>query len=509
MRTKISRALLSVYDKTGIVEFARELHGRGVDLVSSGGTAKAIADAGVPVTAVDDITGVPPILDHRVVTLHPKIHGGILADRSKSSHDDDMATYGIQPIDLVVSNLYPFAQDPGIETIDVGGPAMVRAAAKNHAFVTVVTDASQYEPLLTEMDANDNTVGDDLRREFAVAAFASTAAFDAQIVAWLQQGAGAPGELPRYVDLALERTGEALRYGENPHQHAARYRISGTTSWWDTVEQHSGLALSYLNLYDADAAWRLVHDLGAGPAVAIIKHANPCGVALDDDLVTAYQRALECDERSAFGGIVALNRPVDAATAERMVAGPQADLVVAPGWEPGTVDALVGKRKNTRLLSADAPGPQTLDFRQISGGFLVQDAHHFAATREDWRVVTKRAPTDDEWRDAELAWRICGHVKSNAIVLVKDGQAVGIGAGQQNRVESGEIAAKKAAGRAQGGACASDAFYPFPDGIEAAAAAGVAVVVQPGGSMRDEPNIERADDLGLAMVFTGERHFLH
>jgi phosphoribosylaminoimidazolecarboxamide formyltransferase/IMP cyclohydrolase len=477
--------------------------------VSSGGTAKAIADAGIPVTAVDDITGVPPILDHRVVTLHPKIHGGILADRSKASHDDDMATYGIEPFDLVVSNLYPFAQDPGIETIDVGGPAMVRAAAKNHAFVTIVTSASQYAPLLEELDANDNTVGDDTRRAFAIAAFASTAAFDAQIVAWLQDAE----ELPTYIDLALERTGEALRYGENPHQHAARYRISGTSSWWDDVEQHAGLALSYLNLYDADAAWRIVHDLGnlssAQPAVAIIKHANPCGVALADDLATAYQRALECDERSAFGGIVALNHPVDAATAERMVAGPQADLIMAPSWEPGTIDALVAKRKNTRLLSAGPPEPVALDFRQISGGFLVQDAHHFAATRDDWRVVTKRAPTDAEWRDAELAWRICGHVKSNAIVLVKDGQAVGIGAGQQNRVESGEIAAKKADGRAAGGACASDAFYPFPDGIEAAAAAGVAVVVQPGGSMRDEPNIERADELGLAMVFTGERHFLH
>jgi phosphoribosylaminoimidazolecarboxamide formyltransferase/IMP cyclohydrolase len=504
-RTKITRALLSVYDKTGIVEFARELHQRGVELVSSGGTAKAIADAGIPVTAVDDITGVPPILDHRVVTLHPKIHGGILADRSKSTHDDDMAAYGIEPFDLVVSNLYPFAQDPGIETIDVGGPAMVRAAAKNHAFVTIVTDASQYAPLLEEMDANENTVGEETRRSFAVAAFASTAAFDAQIVAWLQQDT----ELPQFIDLALERTGEALRYGENPHQHAARYRISGTTSWWDSVEQHAGLALSYLNLYDADAAWRLVHDLGSGPAVAIIKHANPCGVALDGDLATAYQRALECDERSAFGGIVALNRPVDAATAERMVAGPQADLIMAPGWEPGTIDALIAKRKNTRLLTAGAPEAQSLDLRQISGGFLVQDAHHFAAARDDWRVVTKRAPTDTEWRDAELAWRVCGHVKSNAIVLVKDGQAVGIGAGQQNRVESGEIAAKKADGRARGGACASDAFYPFPDGIEAAAAAGVAVIVQPGGAMRDEPNIERADELGVAMVFTGERHFLH
>ena len=265
-----------------------------MELVSSGGTAKAIAEAGIPVTAVDDITGVPPILDHRVVTLHPKIHGGILADRSKPSHDEDMATYGIEPFDLVVTNLYPFAQQPDIETIDVGGPTMVRAAAKNHAFVTIVTDAAQYAPLLEELDANDNTVGDDTRRAFAIAAFASTAAFDAQIVAWLQADAATSDGLPQYIDLALERTGDVLRYGENPHQRGARYRISGTTSWWDGVEQHAGLALSYLNLYDADAAWRLVHDLAVGtevPAVAIIKHANPCGVALNNDLAPAYQRA--------------------------------------------------------------------------------------------------------------------------------------------------------------------------------------------------------------------------
>ena len=505
MRTPIRRALLSVYDKTGIVDFARELQKRGVLLVSSGGTAKAIAEAGIPVTAVDDITGVPPILDHRVVTLHPKIHGGILADRSKPSHDEDMATYGIEHIDLVVSNLYPFAHDPGIETIDVGGPAMVRAAAKNHAFVAIVTDASQYEPLLEEMDANDNTVGDDTRRAFAIAAFASTAAFDAQIVAWLQEDE----QLPRYIDLALERTGDALRYGENPHQQGARYRISGTTSWWDDVEQHAGLALSYLNLYDADAAWKLAFDLGDAPTCAIIKHANPCGVAVARDLATAYQRALDCDERSAFGGIVALNRPVDAATVERMVNGPQADVVIAPGYESGAVDALIAKRKNTRLLEGPPPEALGIDLRQISGGFLVQSAHHFAATRDTWRVVTKRAPTNAEWVDAEFAWRVCGHVKSNAIILVKDGVAYGIGAGQQNRVESGEIAAKKAAGRAQGGACASDAFFPFPDGLEVAAEAGATVVVQPGGAMRDDAVIERADELGLAMVFTGERHFLH
>jgi phosphoribosylaminoimidazolecarboxamide formyltransferase/IMP cyclohydrolase len=409
----------------------------------------------------------------------------------------------------VVSNLYPFRESPDIETIDVGGPTMVRAAAKNHAHVGIVTGPEQYGPVLEELRANGGTLTGATRRALALEAFAHTAAYDAAIVRWLQEGE----QLPRHLVVALDRTEEQLRYGENPHQQAARYRVSGTTSWWDGIHQHSGLALSYLNLYDADAAWRLVHDLVIGgaerPACAIIKHANPCGVAVADDLATAYQLALECDERSAFGGIVAVNRAIDTATVEHMVGGPQADLVIAPGYDPGTLDALIAKRRNTRLLDAPSPEPVELDYRQISGGFLVQQPHHFAATRDDWRVVTKRAPTDGEWRDAELAWRVCGHVKSNAIVLVKGGQAVGIGAGQQNRVESGEIAAKKAAGRARGGACASDAFYPFPDGIEAAADAGVAVIVQPGGAMRDEPNIERADELGVAMVFTGERHFLH
>ena len=322
---------------------------------------------------------------------------------------------------------------------------------------------------------------------------------------WLQRDE----KLPRYLVLPLQRTDETLRYGENPHQQAARYRTIGTTSWWDGLEQHGGLALSYLNLYDTEAAWQLVHDLVDAPACAIIKHANPCGVAVAGDLATAYRLALECDERSAFGGIIALNRPLDEATAAAMVAGPQADVVIAPSYGATTIDALAKKRKNTRVLQAPAPEAPTIDVRQISGGFLVQEPHHFAADRSSWKVVTKRSPTDGEWRDAELAWRICGHVKSNSIVLVKDRQAVGIGAGQQNRVEAGEIAAKKAAGRARGGACASDAFYPFPDGIEAAAGAGVAVIMQPGGAMRDEENTTRADELGVAMVFTGERHFLH
>jgi phosphoribosylaminoimidazolecarboxamide formyltransferase/IMP cyclohydrolase len=502
---RVKRALLSVWDKGGLVELAQGLQVLGIELVSSGNTASALEAAGVSVTRVEEVTGSPEMLDGRVKTLHPKIHGGLLADLGNESHRRDLELHGILPFEVVVSNLYPFENSPDIETIDIGGPAMTRAAAKNHAWVTIVTDPSQYGVLLEELHANDGEVSSELRRAFALEAFARTAAYDAAIVAWLQAGE----LLPQHLVLALDRTDETLRYGENPHQQGARYRRHGTTSWWDGVTQHGGLALSYLNFYDADAAWRLVHDLGDRPACAIIKHANPCGVAVDDSLASAYQRALECDERSAFGGIVALNRPIDAATVERMVEGPQADLVIAPGYESGVIEALQKKRRNTRILQASPPSEEALDIRQISGGFLVQDAHHFAAKRDDWRVVTKTDPTPSQWKDLELAWRICGHVKSNAIVLVKDGQAVGIGAGQQNRVESGEIAAKKAAGRAQGGACASDAFYPFEDGIEAAAAAGVAAVIQPGGAMRDEQVTARADELGLAMVFTGERHFLH
>jgi phosphoribosylaminoimidazolecarboxamide formyltransferase / IMP cyclohydrolase len=507
MRTKIRRALVSVFDKHGLPQLVRALHELGVELVSSSSTAAAIEAAGVPVTSVDAVTGSPEMLDGRVKTLHPKIHGGLLADRGQQSHLDDLDRYGIAPFDLVVSNLYPFEDSPDIETIDIGGPAMTRAAAKNHAWVTIVTDPAQYELLVEELRANDGTVGPETRRALAIQAFARTAAYDAAILQWFEAHEGEV--LPPHVVVALDRTDETLRYGENPHQRGARYRRHGTTSWWDGVRQHGGLALSYLNYYDADAAWLLVHDLGTQPTCAIIKHANPCGVAVDSTLADAYQRALECDERSAFGGIVAVNRPIDTATVERIVAGPQADVVIAPRYEDGVIEALQKKRKNTRLLEAPAPSGQALDLRQISGGFLVQEPHHFAATRNEWRVVTKAAPTPEQWRDLELAWRICGHVKSNAIVLVKDGQAVGIGAGQQNRVEAGEIAAKKAAGRARGGACASDAFYPFPDGVEAAAAAGVAAIIQPGGAVRDDAVIETADELGLAMVFTGERHFLH
>jgi phosphoribosylaminoimidazolecarboxamide formyltransferase / IMP cyclohydrolase len=499
------RALVSVSDKTGLAELTRGLHDLGYELVASGSTAAALEEAGVPVVTVESVTGSPEMLDGRVKTLHPKIHSGILADRGNPAHLADLERLGIEPFDLVVSNLYPFLEQPDIETIDIGGPTLVRASAKNHAWVGIVTSPEQYDDVLDELRANDGALSDETRRRLALEAFAHTAAYDAAIVAWLQRDE----TLPRHLVLALDRTADELRYGENPHQQAARYRRAGTTSWWDGVTQHSGVALSYLNFYDAEAAWQLAHDLGERPACAIIKHANPCGVAVATDAATAYQHALESDELSAFGGIVALNRPIDTATAERMVAGPQADVIVAPGYEPGTLDALVRKRKNTRLLEAPTPTRDRLDFRPLTGGFLVQDAPHFQKGRDEWRVVTKVAPTEEQWLDAELAWRICGHVKSNCVVLVKDLQAVGIGAGQQSRVGAGEIAAKKAEGRAKGGASATDGFYPFPDGVEAAAAAGVAVVVQPGGSVRDDAVIARADELGLAMVFTGERQFLH
>ncbi len=499
------RALISVSDKTGLAEFARGLHDLGYELVASGSTAAALEGAGIPVVTVDSVTGSPEMLDGRVKTLHPKIHAGILADRGNPAHRADLERQGIEPFDLVVSNLYPFLEQPDIETIDIGGPTLVRASAKNHAWIGIVTSPAQYGDVVDELRENDGALSDETRRRLALEAFAHTATYDAAIVAWLQRDE----TLPRHLVLALDRAAEELRYGENPHQQAARYRRAGTTSWWDGVIQHSGVALSYLNYYDAEAAWQLAHDVGEQPACAIIKHANPCGVAVAADIATAYQHALESDELSAFGGIVAVNRPIDAATAERMVAGPQADVIIAPGYEPGTLDALVKKRKNTRLLEPPTPTRDRLDFRPLTGGFLVQEAPHFAKARGEWRVVTKVVPTDEQWRDAELAWRICGHVKSNCVVLVKDLQAVGIGAGQQSRVGAGEIAAKKAEGRAKGGASATDGFYPFPDGVEAAAGAGVAVVVQPGGSMRDDAVIARADELGLAMVFTGERQFLH
>jgi phosphoribosylaminoimidazolecarboxamide formyltransferase/IMP cyclohydrolase len=506
------RALLSVYDKTGLVELASGLAELGWELVSSGGTAGALAGAGLAVLAVEEVTGSPEMLDGRVKTLHPAVHGGILADRSKPAHLAQLEARDIVPIDLVVGNLYPFRSDPSVEMIDIGGPTMVRAAAKNHASVGVVVDPADYAAVLDELRAG-GALSDATRRRLARAAFAHTAAYDAAIVRWLDDTDPAPASpLPPTLHLALERA-QDLRYGENPHQAGARYRPIGATTWWDGVIQHQGLPLSYLNLYDADAAWSLVHELAGlettGAAVAIIKHANPCGAAVAGDLVTAYQRAFEGEEQSAFGGIVALSQRVDLATAERMAAAAQADVVIAPGYDDGVVELLAAKRKNTRVLSAPPPVADRLQLRQLAGAFLVQEGPHLEVQRADWRVVTQASPTPEQWADAELAWRLCGHVKSNCVALVLDGQAVGIGAGQQSRVGAAEIAAAKAGGRAAGGASATDGFYPFPDGVEAAAAAGVAVVVQPGGSVRDGEVTAAADRLGLAMVLTGERQFLH
>ena len=501
------RALLSVHDKTGLTELASGLVELGWDLAASGSTAVALREASLPVIEVAELTGAPEMLEGRVKTLHPAVHGGILADRGNPAHRRDLEERGIEPIDLVVSNLYPFFDEPSVETIDIGGVTLQRAAAKNWEHVGVVVDPGDYDAVLAELRA-DGALSAGTRRRLARTAFASTAAYDAAIVGWLDETDPEPATLPPTLHLALERSVE-LRYGENPHQAGARYRRTARPGLWDRVVQHSGMPLSYLNVYDADAAWTLAHDLGGRPAVAIVKHGVPCGVGVAADLATAYSLAYEGDELSAFGGIVALNRPVDDATVERMVAAAQADVVVAPGYGEGVVDRLRARRRNTRVLEAEPPTRDALVLRQVSGGFLVQEPARFAAARDAWRVVTKAVPTDDQWADAELAWRVCAHTRSNAVVLVKGGQAVGIGAGQQSRVAAAEIAAAKADGRARGGASATDGFYPFPDGVEAAAAAGVAVVVQPGGSVKDDEVIAAADEHGLAMVLTGERQFLH
>ena len=510
------KALLSVYDKTGLVDLARGLSGLGWELISSGGTSAALADAGIPHVEVAELTGAPEMLGGRVKTLHPTIHGGILADRSKPDHLSDLERQGIGLIDLVVCNLYPFTSDPSIELIDVGGPTMVRAAAKNHAHVGIVVDPAAYDGILGELSEHGSLTAA-TRRRLARDAFAHTAAYDAAIVEWFDavDGSADPdGEnavLPATIHLALERTG-SLRYGENPHQHGARYRIIGQHSWWDDVVQHGGKALSYLNIFDADAAWRLVHELPSSgdQAVAIIKHANPCGAAVDGDLVTAYVRALECDPQSAFGGIVAIGGPVTAAVAEAIAAGPQADVIIAPSYDEEALASLSSKRKATRLLSAPAPEPLVRQLRGLGASVLVQDADRFLVAPSDWEVATKAAPTEAQWRDLALAWKVCARTTSNAIAIVTDGQAVGVGAGQQSRVVAAEIAVTKAGPRASGGAAASDAFFPFADGLLVLADAGVAAVVQPGGSIRDPEVIAAADEAGIAVVMAGgERHFRH
>jgi phosphoribosylaminoimidazolecarboxamide formyltransferase/IMP cyclohydrolase len=506
--SSVPTALLSVYDKTGIAELAAALRELGWTIVSSGGTAREVAAAGVPVTDVAELTGVPAILDHRVVTLHPKVHGGLLADPTKPEHQADMAEYGIEPIALVVVNLYPFAAQPGIELIDIGGPAMVRASAKNHAHVAVVVDPADYAVVLDEIRAGGEiTLA--TRRRLARDAFAHTAAYDAAIVSWFDATEPEPEALPRTLHVALERA-EVLRYGENPHQQGARYRAVGSWSWWDTAVQHGGKAMSYLNVYDTEAAWRLVNSFDA-PAVVIVKHANPCGVALGSDpsdpVADAYVKANACDPVSAFGGIVAANRPVTAAMAGAL-SPVFTEVVVAPGYEPAALATLTAK-KNLRVLEAMSQSAWAFDVKPLCGGLLVQQPDVVSLDRSGWRVVTGAQPTDAQWTDLVFAWQVCAAVSSNAIVYAKDAQAFGIGAGQQNRLDSARIAAERAAGRAEGGVCASDAFFPFRDGLDAAAAAGIKAVIQPGGSVRDEEVITAADEHGIAMVFTNERHFRH
>ncbi|MFP5487740.1 MAG: bifunctional phosphoribosylaminoimidazolecarboxamide formyltransferase/IMP cyclohydrolase [Acidimicrobiia bacterium] len=501
-------ALLSVYDKTGIAELAAALHELGWDLVSSGGTAVAVAQAGVPVTDVADLTGVPAILDHRVVTLHPKIHGGLLADPTKPEHQADMAEYGIGAISLVVVNLYPFTSQPGIELIDIGGPAMVRASAKNHAHVAVLVNPSDYDGVLAEL-RDTGEVGFATRRRLARDAFAHTAAYDAAIVSWFDATEPEPEVLPPTIHVALERA-EILRYGENPHQQGARYRFAGATSWWDTMTQHGGKALSYVNLYDTEAAWRLVHRFD-DPACVIVKHANPCGVAIGTDptdpITDAYVKANACDPVSAFGGIVAVNRTVTHATAESL-AGVFTEVVVAPDFEPDALEVLLAK-KNLRVITAESPAEWPYDLKPLDGGYIVQQPDPVSLDRSTWEVVTDARPTEEQWDDLVFAWGVCAAVTSNAIVYAKDRQAFGIGAGQQNRLDSARIAAERSAGRAVGGVCASDAFFPFRDGLDAAAAAGIRAVIQPGGSVRDVEVIAAANEHGIAMVFTGQRHFRH
>ncbi len=512
------RALLSVYDKSGLVAFARGLRAQGFELVASGGTATALSEAGIEHRDVAEVTGFPEMLDGRVKTLHPRLHAGILADRTKPDHRAALAEHDITAIDLVVCNLYPFASDPSIELIDIGGPSMVRAAAKNHADVGVVTSPTQYEAVLGEL-AQSGVLSDATRHHLARAAFAHCAGYDAQIVAWMD-GGGAIGEvpttpydvLPDTLHLTLERA-DVVRYGENPHQVGARYRVAGTAPWWDGVSQHAGSPLSYLNLFDADAAWRLVHELAsdvpASSAVAIIKHANASGAAVGTSFADAFGKALAADPQSAFGGIVAIGGELDGALATRIAAGPQADVIIASRMHPDAIAILVKRRKATRLLSAPPPEPLGRSVRTFGDTALVQNADELVVPVSAWRCATTAQPSEQQLRDLLIAWRVCARTTSNAIVIARDGVAVGIGAGQQSRVVSANIATAKAGDYAKGAAAASDAFFPFADGLDSLTSVGVTAVVQPGGSIRDGEVIEAANTAGIVMMITGERHFRH
>lgn len=522
---RVRRALISVSDKSGLVEHAQRLASLGVELISTGGTARALAAAGLEVRDVAELTGYPEMMDGRVKTLHPAVHGGLLYLRDNDAHCADAEAHGIQPIDLVWINLYPFEQtvalgadfDTAIENIDIGGPAMLRAAAKNGAFVAVCTDGGDVEAALAELEA-DGTISLGLKRRLAAKTYARTAAYDAAISGWYarQLGEAAPDWTTFGGGLY-----EALRYGENPHQSAAFYTTGETRPGVATARQVQGKALSYNNINDTDAAYELIGELGdARPAVAIIKHANPCGVALGDDLLGAYRAALACDPTSAFGGIVALNGALTGPVAQA-ITEIFTEVVIAPGADAAALDVFA-KKKNLRLLLTEglpdpvAPGRTV---KTVAGGLLVQSRDDGRVLREDLKTVTKRAPSKAELDDLLFAWRVAKHVKSNTIVYAKDGVTAGIGAGQMSRIDSARIAARKAedaaaaAGwsqpRTRGCVAASDAFFPFADGLLQAAEAGATAIIQPGGSIRDEEVIAAADDAGLAMVFTGMRHFRH
>jgi phosphoribosylaminoimidazolecarboxamide formyltransferase/IMP cyclohydrolase len=501
------KAVLSVYDKTGIEELARSLGKAGFELVASGNTAAVLRAAGIDHQSVEELTGSPEMLGGRVKTLHPRLHAGILADLADPAHQADLKDLGVDPVGVVVCNLYPFRERPSVETIDIGGVTLLRAAAKNYSRVTVACDPADYEAVAGAFEGGGQP-SERMRLALARKAFAHTSAYDAAIVGWLDEKL-APS-LPPTLHLSLELA-EPLRYGENPHQLGARYRSTGVRSWWDSVVQHQGIALSYLNLYDADAAWSLLHDIGdLGPAAAVIvKHANPCGAAVAASLAEAYEKAFAADPMSAFGGIVALSGPVDEEVAEAIAKGAQADVVIAPAFTEGALARLAAKRKSTRVLSGPPPAGERWHVRQVSGAWLVQSPYSFATKPEEWKVVTQAQPSEQGWEDLVFAWRLCAAVKSNAIVVVKDGVALGIGAGQQNRVAPGELAVAKAGGRAKGAAAASDAFFPFRDGLDVLARAGVSCIAQPGGSVRDAEVIAAADEQGVAMVFTGERQFRH
>ncbi len=522
----LRRALISVSDKTGLIEFARSLAARGVEILSTGGTALTLRTAGLHVKDVAEVTGYPEMMDGRVKTLHPAVHGGLLALRDDVEHQVAMAAHGIEPIDLLVVNLYPFEETVAkggthaecIENIDIGGPAMIRAAAKNHAFVATVVDVQDYAALLAELDKNDDRTSLGFRQRQAQIAYARTAAYDAAVSTWMAAAIGE--ETPRRRAFA-GTLAQSLRYGENPHQSAAFYLDGSNRPGVATAKQWQGKELSYNNINDTDAAFELVAEFaGKGPAVAIIKHANPCGVAQGETLLDAYKRAYDCDRTSAFGGIIALNQTLDAATAEE-ICNIFTEVVIAPDADPAA-RAIFAAKKNLRLLTTGAlPDPKSalLTFRQVSGGFLVQGKDNGAISRHDLHVVTRRAPSEQELNDLLFAWKVAKHVKSNAIIYVKDGATVGVGAGQMSRVDSTRIAARKARDMAealglaapltQGSVVASDAFFPFADGLIAAAEAGATALIQPGGSMRDAEVIAAADAAGLAMVFTGMRHFRH